>query len=209
MFTRRAFLPVATSLLAADAPSRPQAALQRLMAGNRRYVNSLADHPNQDQERRIQVSKEQHPFAVILSCSDSRVPPEIVFDEGLGDLFVVRNAGHVVDDAVLGSIEYAVGHLGVSLVVVMGHSSCGAVKAAVEGLREAHLKNIVRSITPAVQVARQHAGELMSNAVKANVSRAVATLNQARPILGPKVARRELLVTGTHYELNSGAVTAV
>jgi carbonic anhydrase len=183
--------------------------LNRLLAGNRRYRENNLEHPDQDGSRRIQLSKAQHPFAVILSCSDSRVPPEIVFDEGLGDLFVIRNAGHVVDKAVLGSAEYAVGHLNVPLIVVLGHSSCGAVKAAVDGVREAHLTSIVRAIRPATQTARHNAGDVWDNSVKENVRMSVRALSSSNPILNRAVEGQSLRVVGAHYDLATGAVTLV
>lgn len=111
----------------------PDQALQKLLDGNRRFAGSMLKNPHHSMHWRTAVAEEQHPFAVILSCSDSRVPPEIIFDEGLGDLFVIRTAGHVAGDSALGSIEYAVGHLGVGLVLVLGHENCGAVKATVDG----------------------------------------------------------------------------
>src|SRR5438876_10670259 len=116
-----------------DQPSvAPSEAISRLKEGNGRYAGGNLQHPGQTTERRAELANTQHPFATIVSCSDSRVPPEIVFDQGLGDLFVVRVAGNVIDDHALGSIEYAVDHLGVRLIVVLGHQSCGAVKAAKE-----------------------------------------------------------------------------
>ncbi len=209
MVTRRALLPMAAAFGREAPHERCERALRRLIDGNRRYVESRLTHPDQTEERRLQVSQEQHPFAVILSCSDSRVPPEIIFDEGLGDLFVVRNAGHVVDSAVLGSVEYAVGHLDVPLVLVVGHSSCGAVQAAVAGLREAHLTTIVDRIGPAVEAARRQPGDLAGNAMRENVRRAVAALTRSRPVLAAKVAGGKLRIAGAQYRLETGQVTAV
>ena len=108
----------------------PAEAISKLKEGNSRYTGGNLQHPGQTTERRAELAKSQYPFATIVSCSDSRVPPEIVFDQGLGDLFVVRVAGNVVDDHALGSIEYSVDPLGVRLIVVLGHQSCGAVQAA-------------------------------------------------------------------------------
>ena len=212
LFTRRqAFAAVSSGLLGSaygqeQKPSIEQA-LERLLAGNRRFQENNLEHPDLNRERRVALSKSQNPFAAILSCSDSRVPPEIVFDEGLGDLFVIRNAGHIVDNAVLGSAEYAVGHLNVPLIVVLGHSSCGAVKAAVDGLREAHLTSIVRAIAPAVKQARHGAGSLWESSVKENIRMSVQTLVSSKQILGRAVERRTLRVVGAHYDLKSGEVT--
>ena len=116
--------------------SKANAAWSRLLQGNRRFAEGAAEHPWQDRETRERLLDGQHPDAAVLSCSDSRVPPEIVFDQGLGDLFDIRTAGEVLDDAVVASLEYAVEHLGVSLIVVLGHEGCGAVKAAVDGVAE-------------------------------------------------------------------------
>lgn len=213
-YTRRhTIAAVSGSLLALaygqERKSPSEEALARLLDGNRRYRENHLEHPNQNRERRVELSKAQNPFAVILSCSDSRVPPEIVFDEGLGDLFVIRNAGQIVDDAVLGSAEYAVGHLNVPLIMVLGHSSCGAVKAAVDGLREAHLTSIVRTITPAATKARQTPGKLWDNAVKENVRMSVHKLTTAKPILGRAVERQTLRVVGAYYDLTDGSVSVL
>ena len=116
----------------AEGPSA-DAALAKLIAGNRRYVQHRQQYPDQSLPHRKELVSGQHPFAVILGCADSRVPPELLFDQGLGDLFVIRVAGNLVDDVVLGSIEYAVEHLGTKLIMVLGHEKCGAVSAAVEG----------------------------------------------------------------------------
>jgi carbonic anhydrase len=122
-------------VLAADevmAGVSPDDARTQLMQGNARYVAAKMKHPTQSAERRIEVAKGQHPVAVVLGCADSRVPPELLFDQGLGDLFTVRVAGNIADDAVIGSIEYALEHLGATLVMVLGHERCGAVQAAVD-----------------------------------------------------------------------------
>src|ERR1051325_7046902 len=119
----------------ADQPSiAPAEAIAKLKEGNARYVSESLQHPDESKDRRTELAKSQHPFAVIVGCSDSRVPSEIVFDQGLGDLFVIRLAGHVISDEALGSIEYAIEHLNTRLVVVLGHQRCGAVQAARQAL---------------------------------------------------------------------------
>ncbi|HEY7392870.1 MAG TPA: carbonic anhydrase [Bryobacteraceae bacterium] len=126
-------------------------ALTRLLDGNQRYARHKERHPDQSAARQKELAGGQHPFAVILGCADSRVPPELLFDQGLGDLFVIRVAGNIVDDAVLGSIEYAVEHLGTKLILVLGHENCGAVSAAVEGGEAAgHLRAVGTAIQPSV-----------------------------------------------------------
>ncbi len=130
-------------------------ALQTLLDGNKRFAAGRQLHPNQGKERRDEVAKGQKPFAIIVGCSDSRIPPEILFDQGIGDLFIIRLAGNIVDDMALGSIEYAADHLGSRLVVVLGHSKCGAVTATAQGGEaHGHIGSIVKAIAPAVDRAK-------------------------------------------------------
>jgi carbonic anhydrase len=186
----------------------PAGAIAKLKEGNGRYASGKLQHPGQTTERRAELTKDQHPFAVIVSCSDSRVPPEIVFDQGLGDLFVVRVAGNVIDDHGLGSIEYAVDHLGARLIVVLGHQSCGAVKAAKEtiaakGKAPGHIQSLVKAIKPAVEATVN--GDLDAT-IKANVKHVADALRSSTPILKPKVDSGELRVIGANYSLDTGAV---
>ena len=184
-------------------------ALQNLMEGNARYASGNASHPDQSVERRSELIAGQHPFAVIVGCSDSRVPPEVIFDQGLGDIFVIRTAGQVLDDVAIGSIEYAVEHLAVPLVVVLGHDSCGAVTAAVMGGEaEGHLDSIVNFIEPAVDDAREmgNASDLLNNSIDNNVYNIVDELKDSQPILSEKVENGELLIVGARYHLESGEV---
>ena len=187
----------------------PAEAIAKLKEGNGRYTNGKLQHPGQTTERRAELTKDQHPFAVIVSCSDSRVPPEIVFDQGLGDLFVVRVAGNVIDDHGLGSIEYAVDHLGARLIVVLGHQSCGAVKAAKETIAAkskapGHIQSLVTAIQPAVEATAK--GDLEAT-VEANVKNVVQAVRTSTPILKPKVDSGEVQVIGGYYSLDTGAVT--
>ena len=153
-----------------------------------------AEHPNQTIARRIEVAQGQTPFAAIVTCSDSRATPEFYCDQGLGDLFVVRDAGNTLNDHVLGSLEYAVEHLHVSLIVVIGHEKCGAVSAAVAGGKAAgHIASIVEAIRPAVQETRNQVGDKIDNAIRGNARRAVREL-------------RELKVFAGRYDLTSGRV---
>lgn len=182
-------------------------ALSDLVEGNRRFVQGRSQHPRQSPARRQGVANEQHPRAVILSCADSRVPPEILFDQGIGDLFVIRAAGNVLQDVVLGSIEYAVEHLQTPLVLVLGHERCGAVGAAVKGGEaHGHIKAIVLAIQPAVEKARGRDGEPIENAVRAHVQEVVAELKASEPILAEHVRRNTLVVDGARYDLDSGVV---
>lgn len=183
-------------------------ALKKLEEGNKRYVEAKFTHPNQTKERREEVAKGQHPFAVIVSCSDSRVPPEVIFDQGLGDLFVIRVAGNIVDDAVLGSIEYAIEHLGAKLVVVLGHERCGAVDATVKGGEApGHIKGLVEAIKPAVEKSKDQAGDKLDNAVKANVAIVVDKIKTSEPIIKEFVHEKHLKIVGARYDLDEGNVT--
>jgi carbonic anhydrase len=198
-----------TSIQAADPvlASTTASPLDELKAGNARFVAGQATHGNQDADRRSQVAAGQEPFAIIVGCSDSRVPPEIVFDQGLGDLFVVRVAGNVVDDHALGSIEYAVEHLHVPLIVVLGHDKCGAVQAAVSGGEaEGHVQSLVDAIAPAVAEAKTEPGDLLDNAINANVRHVVYEIRHSEPILEHEVEAGKVQVVGARYRLDSGEV---
>lgn len=186
---------------------RPDSALELLMAGNQYFVNGRPLRPDQTPARRAELVHGQKPFAVVLTCADSRVAPEIFFDQGLGDIFVLRNAGNVVDDHVIGSIEYAVEHLGAGLVIVVGHAKCGAVSAAVAGGHApGHIGSIVESIRPAVELVEEESGDKVDNAVRANARRAAALLEQSGPILSEAVAKGTLKVMAARYDLASGKV---
>ncbi len=186
----------------------PGEALQRLIEGNKRYAAGNFLHPDQDPARRIELAEAQHPFAVILSCSDSRVPPEIIFDQGLGDLYVIRVAGHVADEIVLGSIEHAVEYLGVPLVMVLGHKNCGAVNATVQGHDAGgHFASLIKAIRPAVDKVKRQPTALLENAIRANVQMVAAQIRVSQPVLAKRVLEDALRVVGAYYDLNSGAVS--
>ena len=193
-----------------DQPSvAPAEAISKLKEGNGRYTSGNLQHPGQTTERRTELTKTQHPFATIVSCSDSRVPPEIVFDQGLGDLFIIRVAGNVINDEGLGSIEYSVDHLGTRLILVLGHQSCGAVKAAKEtiaakGKAPGHIESLVRAIKPAVESTVN--GDLDAT-IKANVKHVVDTLRSSAPVLKAKVDSGQIQVIGGYYSLDTGAVS--
>lgn len=184
-----------------------EAALARLTDGNKRFVAGALTHPAQSIERRAETAQGQHPFAVILTCADSRLSPEIIFDQGLGDLFVVRNAGNLVDDLVLGSIEYAVEHLHAPLIVVLGHTKCGAVSAAVAGGEApGHIKSIVASLSPAVGLAKKKPGDPVDNAVRIAAKLSAAALAQNEPILGELVKAGKIKVLAARYDIANGQV---
>jgi carbonic anhydrase len=184
------------------------AVLAELKAGNQRHVKAAYKHPHQTEARRQALTSGQSPHAVVLACADSRVAPEIVFDQGLGDLFVVRVAGNIAPDDEVASIEYAVEHLHTPLVVVMGHQSCGAVGAAIEGGEApGHLPTLIDALKPAVEEARKMPGDLSDNAIRINVEHVVDQLRHSKPLLAEAVESGKLRIEGGVYSLKTGAVT--
>lgn len=205
---------------AADSASKPAAVLgpdkilRELLAGNTRFVQGKAVNPRQKPEDFSKLAEGQKPRAVIVGCADSRVPPELLFDQGIGDLFVVRVAGNVINGAgatIKGSIEYAVAELGVLLVMVLGHSGCGAVKSALQHI-DAHdalpgaINDLVSLIKPAVVKTNRQAGDPLENAIKANVEIGVERLRSLEPILAPSVHEGKVKVVGGVYDLRTGRV---
>ena len=195
-----------------------QEALQRLREGNQRYVEETRSSDTlTGRVRRRAVAESQEPFAVILGCSDSRVPAEIVFDQGLGDLFVIRVAGNIVAPSQIGSVEFAADRFNVRLVVVLGHSSCGAITATVEELRRGskeqsrHLRSIVDRIRPSVQafigtsIANDH-DDLVHHAVRANIRMSANHLRHGSDILEQLIENNGLVVVGAEYDLETGVV---
>jgi carbonic anhydrase len=195
-----------------------QEALQRLREGNRRFVD---EEPNPDSNlshpRRSATAEEQSPFAIILGCSDSRVPAEIVFDQGLGDLFVIRVAGNIVAPSQVGSVEFAAARFGTRLVVVLGHSQCGAILATLEEMRQPtenqsrHLRSIVDRVRPSIaellQTELRHdLDSLVDHAVKANVRVSMNHLRHGSDILEQLIKDEGLLVVGAEYSLETGEV---
>jgi carbonic anhydrase len=187
-----------------------EAARKRLIAGNARYVAGeplRLDHA----KRREAVAPGQMPFAIVLGCSDSRAPPEVLFDQGLGDLFTVRVAGNIADDVAIGSMEYAVEHFATPLIVVLGHERCGAVGATVETLAAGatpppHIASLVSAIRPAVEATRGMAGDAVANAIAAHVRQTVDALKASGPVLADAVAKGRLTIVGAEYHLGTGRV---
>jgi len=202
---------------AADKPATTvgaDEALARLLEGNKRYVEGNLVQPRRRPEDFKALAEGQAPLAVIVACADSRVAPDLLFDQGVGDLFVVRVAGNVVSSggpAVTGSIEYAVAELGVRLVMVLGHSQCGAVKAAIKHLEAkdalpGSIGELVDAIKPAVLAAKRNPGDLLDNAIKANVERGVTRLKGLEPILAGAVRLGKVRIVGANYDLRTGKV---
>jgi carbonic anhydrase len=215
------FLPAGLAGAAAapaDAPKRnaiaPPAVLKRLQEGNARYA---ANQPNEKDfsAGRAARATAQYPVAAILSCADSRVVPDLVFDQEPGDLFVVRVAGNIVTTDLLASIEYGVEFLGAVLIVVMGHSSCGAVDAAIKVVKKdaklpGHLPDLIRAIKPAVVLAeKKSSGTLLDNAIVENVRRQVAALKRATPIIARDYASKKIDIVGAVYDIATGRVALV
>ncbi len=189
-------------------PLDPDAALKRLMDGNQRFVQQNGTHPDQSKARIKEVAQAQHPFAALLCCADSRVPPEILFDEGIGDLFDIRVAGNIVTDEVLGSLEYAVGILNTPLIMVLGHERCGAVTAAVQGEPlPGHIGSFVKAIKPVLSKTKGEASDdPVDKAVIANVQYQVQKLKQNSTILSQRLSEGKLKIVGGRYDLDTGEV---
>ena len=199
----------ATSIASDSACVSADDALRRLLSGDKRFVagKSEESHGAALIERRHTLAKDQKPFAVIVSCSDSRVPPELVFDVTLGDLFVVRTAGEVVDAVGLGSIEYAIEHLGTRLIVVLGHQRCGAVSAAVSGGTETgDIPDVLKAIMRAVEETKGQSRDPIDNAVRANARDIAKRLQTGGPIIPPLVRTGEVKIVAAYYSLDTGQV---
>lgn len=189
----------------------PQAALERLRDGHAAFLAGAVQTRPQSAAQREALAAGQHPFAAILACADSRTGPEIVFHQALGDLFVVRVAGNVAGTMELGSLEYAAAELAVPLIVVLGHSRCGAVKAAVDVAKNGtalpgHIADLAAAIVPAAQATRDQSGDWVDNATRENVRRSVGVLKESR-VLSPLVDAGRLQIVGAVYALETGAVS--
>lgn len=208
-------LSLASPASAEDGSAAAKASLERLIDGNQRFVGAqMAACKASAPTIREMLAKGQKPFAIVLSCSDSRVPPELVFDQGLGEIFVIRVAGNVPDPIVLGSIEYAAEHLGSPLVVVLGHERCGAVTAAVDApaAPEGNIGAIIKAIAPAVKQAKKdlpkaEKAELVQAAVTDNVASVVTALPAQSKVLANMVKEGKLSIVGATYDLDDGKVT--
>jgi len=196
-----------------------QEAVERLREGNRRFASDVRSRDTRNsQNRREELAEGQEPFAIILGCSDSRVPAEIVFDQGLGDLFVIRVAGNIVASSQVGSVEFAAARFGTRLVVVLGHSQCGAILATIEELRQRtdlrspHLRGIVDRVRPSVEALlatelRHDPDALVRHAVRANIRASADHLRHGSQLLEQLIQEDGLLVVGAEYSLETGLVT--
>ena len=213
--SRRSLLAMAPTGLLAGPSARAAAPdadpWARLMAGNARFVSGAQLHPHEQLAWRETLLAGQHPFACVLACADSRVTPELVFDHGLGDLFTVRAVGEVLDDAIVGSIEYAVEHLRVPLVVVLGHARCGAVQAAVDlvagrGPVTGSVNTIARAIEATIR-ATPAAPDFLEACVRNQAKRVVAELAERSAIIGEAAAHRQVDIVSAVYDLRTGRIS--
>ncbi|KQO07380.1 carbonic anhydrase [Agreia sp. Leaf244] len=201
-----------------DSAKTPAKIWGEMVRGNERFINGTPRHPRQDVERRHQIASGQAPRAALFGCSDSRLAAEIIFDKGLGDLFVVRNAGQVISDSVLGSLEYAVAVLGVPLIVVLGHDECGAVAAAIESVGPdapplpVHIRGIIEKITPAVHAAEHHGDGAIDvdpyEVGRLHLRDTVRELLESSEMISEAVADGRLAIVGANYRLAEGRAVA-
>jgi len=199
--------PDTTTTTAVDANKTltpAQIALKRLLDGNKLYVKEMLEHPNRSQERRVEVSDSHTPFAVIVGCSDSRASPIIIFDQGIGDLFEVRVAGNVVGPIEIASVDYAVDHLKASLIFVLGHGNCGAVKAVLDKQTKG-IEPIAVKIQSAIKDGGSYAANPLENAIKANVHATVKQLRDSE-VIAKLIKDKKVQVVGGYYDLNTGEV---
>jgi carbonic anhydrase len=190
----------------------PDAALKLLKSGNDQFRMEAPFRSAQGRERRVELARGQAPFCVLVGCSDSRVPPELLFGRGLGELFIVRNAGNTIDTAALGSIEYGAGVLGCPLIVVLGHEACGAVAAAVDVVQRnatfpGVIGEMIQPIIPAVLAARRPSGEVeLNDAVTANAKRVATRLRTQSPVVQQLLREGRLKIVAARYDLDDGDV---
>lgn len=207
LITSITLLSAATFVFAADDPVAsvdPETALAKLKEGNARFSTSEVSIGKPNAAKREETAKAQHPFAIIVACADSRTAPEIVFDGNIGDFFVVRTAGNLVDEHALGSIEYAVSHLGARLIVVLGHQRCGAVIAALASdTAPGHVQSLVRDLQPAVKAAKGKPGDAVDNTIAENARLVAARIYKEAELDG---LAREVRIVSAVYNLDSGKI---
>lgn len=192
--------------------SKSEGPLTDLLEGNQRFASHHATHPHSSGERMKSLEAGQHPPIAVICCSDSRVPPEIIFDQGLGDMFVVRTAGNLMGGLEIGSIEYAVEHLGVQQILVMGHRECGAVKAFIEGgTAPGHIRDIVDSIRAEQEIKQvpENDKNLLNDCIQANILHGIHQLKKQSELINEKIRAGKLKINGACYELSEGKVTII
>lgn len=188
--------------------------LTRLLEGNERFLSYHPIHPDQTLDKLRELEKGQHPFAVVISCSDSRVPPELIFDQGFGDIFIIRNAGNIIGDYEIGSVEYAVEHLQTRLVLVVGHSNCGAISAYLEHQHDS-IPNHIQKIIDHIKIEDEELAlnkkspTLYNDAIKANVLHGVHLLKESMPVLKKYREKSKITIVGALYDMHSGKVNII
>jgi carbonic anhydrase len=182
----------------------PDQALQALVAGNKRFSQDQSLHPDRTSERRLELKAQQAPFAIIVGCSDSRVSPEIIFDQGIGDLFIVRVAGNVIGPLELDSVEYSAIYLKSSIVVVLGHENCGAVNAVIKGTTK-DIESVAERIQPAVDATKNQKGNRLENTIKVNVKNVVDQLSKSS-VIKQMIEKKQITVIGGYYDFHTGVV---
>lgn len=190
----------------------PKEAINKLIEGNKRFVDEKTEHPNINVHARLKIIEEQKPFAVIVSCSDSRVPPQIIFDQGLGDLFIIRNAGHVITEDIIGSIEYAIKYLNVKLVMIMGHNNCGAVEAAINNYNEDnHIKLLSDQIRLSTEKVKGTVPEeeLLNASIIQRIKDSVEQLKHQKPLIDGYYDSQKIEIIGSFYDLATGEVKII
>lgn len=187
--------------------------LRKLIEGNLRFAQGKSIHPNRSSEIRNSLLEEQKPFAAIIACSDSRVPIEIIFDVGLGDLFVIRTAGHVLSNETMGSLEYAVEELGINFVMILGHDNCGAVQSALKAYKtkeyselSVNLQSLLNHIYPVFESMDEHCENALDIAVESNIKYQVEDLIKKDSYLAQKVNDKKIMIVGAKYSLDTGLV---
>ena len=186
-----------------------QTVLNELLEGNKRFANETNEFPRVNKSSRLEGINGQNPKAIIIGCADSRIPPEYIFDQGIGDLFVLRVAGNIIDDAIVGSIEYAVDHLNTPLLIVLSHTDCGAVSAAIKYTAEeapGKIGTLIKAIKPAIERAKKLDGDLLDNAARENAKLVVEELKEQGEIITAAIKEKKFEVVAAYYDLESGLV---
>jgi carbonic anhydrase len=205
-------LCIACNKPAANTSLPKSVVLANLIKGNQRFYNSHLLHPHESMQRIHDLADHQNPTAVIVCCSDSRTSPELVFDQGLGDLFVIRNAGNIIGDIDLGTIEYAVQHFHVPLIIIMGHRNCGAIKAYLEhGEAPGHIMYIIDSLRNEPEIAELAAKDISESDyyIMANVRHAIARIKSQSPLIADHLQNGTVTIVGAIYDVNNGIVKLI
>lgn len=192
--------------------ARSESPLEKLLAGNERFSNQHSIHPDEDLQHLKEAAKGQHPFAAVICCSDSRVAPELVFDQGIGDLFVIRTAGNIISGVELGSIEYAIEHLHVPLILVLGHENCGAIKAFIDNDNApGHIKDIIDSLQEEheIQTVPANDANRVDAYVRANVAHGITKLRNESALIKEKLATNQITIVGALYDLDDFKVSVI